>query len=362
MGLVKLAPMTPRPIPLKPDPDAARETSVRSLARATLASARGTYEIERAGAAARLARASWPADRTALALVTRAASSPAETGQLGWASQLAVSVVRDLLAALGPASAGGQLLQLGTTLEWNNAAKILIPGLTASAANATFVGEAQAIPARQLSVSAGPSLVPNKFATIFSLTSEQVMSSHAEELVRMVMSDSLAAAFDAALFSTTAGDTTRPPGLLYGISALPAATGGSNVALLQDLGAVVESVSPVSGLNIALVADPGTAMKLAFSAGREFDLPILASNGVPAKTFIAVGFNALVSVLSEPRIEASRDVEVAMDTVPPQDGSIGSVVLKSQFQTDAVAIKFALDVAWALRTPSALAWISGITW
>src|SRR5262249_22871910 len=269
-------------------------------------------------------------------------------------SEVAPTVVRDLLASLGPASAGGQLLQLGSVLEWNGAAKITVPGVTASAANASFVGQGTGIPVRQLNVSAGVSLEPHKFATIFALTREQIEASHAEQIVRLVMADSLAAAFDAALFSNAAGSSTLPPGLLNGISGISPATGGSSVALLQDLGKLVAAVSPTSGLNIAFVCDPGTAMKLIFSAGREFDLPVFASNGVAADTIICVGLNALVSIIGEPRLDASRDVEISMDTSPPTDiAGGGGTVLKSMYQVDEVAVRFVSNVAWGLRTSAA---------
>jgi hypothetical protein len=51
-----------------------------------------------------------------------------------------------------------------------------------------------------------------------------------------------------------------------------------------------------------------------------------------------------------------------MDTAPPNDGSIGSVALKSTYQTDSVAIRFISDCAWGLRSPAAIAVVSSITW
>jgi len=56
--------------------------------------------------------------------------------------------------------------------------------------------------------------------------------------------------------------------------------------MLQDIGKLVEAVSPVSGLNIVFVADPGTAVKLMLTAGPEFDLPAFASNALAANTLI----------------------------------------------------------------------------
>jgi len=121
-------------------------------------------------------------------------------------------------------------------------------------------------------------------------------------------------------------------------------------------------------MDIAFVTDPGTAVKVALAAAPGFDLlglPVLASNAVTVGTVICIGLPALVSAFDPaPRIDASRDVEapVAMDTIPPSDGSIGSVVLKSSYQIDAVSVRYIADVAWGVRTTSAIAVVNGITW
>ena len=78
---------------------------------------------------------------------------------------LAHSVVAEVLQSLGPTSAGSQLLRQGLALTFDGAAQIKVPGITASANYATFVGEGQPIPVRQMSVSAGVTLEPRKFAS-----------------------------------------------------------------------------------------------------------------------------------------------------------------------------------------------------
>jgi HK97 family phage major capsid protein len=350
-----------------PDPEEVRKERIASMARAVLAEAKATFESNREGAALRLVRAAWPSDRMALRLVTKAASAPAMTTTTGWAAELATIRVEELLSTFGPASAGAELLQMGHVLTWDSAAKISVPGFSAASATfATFVAQGQSIPVRQFVTSSGVSLDPRKLATIFTLTHEMISASSAEQLVRMVMTDSLSASLDAALFSNTAGDASRPPGLLVGVTPITAATGVG--AMVADLAALLAAVSPMCGMDVAYVTNPSTVLKIALTAAPGFDLlglPVLASNGVAAGTVICVGVNALVSAFDpEPRIDASRDIEVPvmMDTAPPSDGSIGSVALKSMFQTDTVAIRFIGDVAWGLRSPSAISFVSGITW
>jgi hypothetical protein len=182
----------------------------------------------------------------------------------------------------------------------------------------------------------------------------------------MVWEDSLGIALDAALYSTAAGDATRPPGLLNGVSPITAATGGGSAAMTKDIAALVAAVSPVCGLDLVFVADPATATKIKMAVFPAFDFDVLASNSVAANTLIAIGLPALVSAFGPtPRIDASRDVEstVSMDTAPPTDiAGGGGTVVKSSYQTDTVAIRFIADVAWAVRSPSALAYVASITW
>jgi HK97 family phage major capsid protein len=337
------------------------------LVRAVLAQALATYEAADRRSGALVVRRQWPQDRQALAIVERAASTPAMTTVTNWAAELAQTRLEDLLAVFGPASCAATLLRKGTVLSWAGAAKLSIPGIsTASATFTSFVGQGGPVPVRQFVTSAGISLVPSKLATIFSLTHEMISASNAEQLVRLVMAESLSVALDAALFSNAAGTAVSPPGLLAGVVPITAATGVG--AMVADLAALLAAVSPTCGMNVAYVTNPSTVLKIALTAAPGFDLlglPVLASNGVAAGTVICIGLPALVSVFDEiPRIDASRDVEseVAMDTVPPADPGSGTTVVKSSFQTDVVAIRFITEIAWGLRTPSAIAVVSGITW
>jgi hypothetical protein len=94
-----------------------------------------------------------------------------------------------------------------------------------------------------------------------------------------------------------------------------------------------------------------------------FRFDVLASNAIPVGTVICVGLPGLVSSGSPmPRITVSRDVETAMDTAPPSDGSIGSVAVKSSYQTDTPAVRFISEMAWGLRSPSCIATVQSVTW
>jgi hypothetical protein len=355
----------PQGIPLVPDRSAASRVATVSVARAVLAAARGTFENDRAGAAARIVRAAWPDDRQAFRIVTRAASAPAQTGVAGWAAEFAITRIEDALAPFGPLSVGAQLLRRGTVLSFAGIHAIQVPGIsTASGAFTSFVAEGAAIPVRQMVTSSGVTFGPRKLGTIFVLTREMIESSNAEALVKLVMTESLSVALDAALFSNVAGDATRPPGLLNGITPITAATGGGLAAMATDIGKLVAAVSAVCALDLVFVTDPGTATRIKMQVMPGFDFDVLASNAVTAGTVICVGLPGLVSAGEPtPRIDASRDVEVSLDTAPPTDiAGGGGTAVKSMFQTDEIAIRFVAEMAWALRTPSAIAYVASISW
>src|SRR5580765_4967582 len=70
----------------------------------------------------------YPSDRLLAAIVERAASAPAMTTVTGWAAELAIRVVADALEALGPASAGAELLKRGLVLSFDGSGSISAPG------------------------------------------------------------------------------------------------------------------------------------------------------------------------------------------------------------------------------------------
>src|SRR5262249_9807988 len=141
----------------------------------------------------------WPRDEATLDLVTRATTAVATTTATGWAKELAVNQVAELLIALGPQSAGSELLRAGNMLALGRYASVTVPGLVASAASASFVAEGAAIPIRVLDTSKSAKLEPHKLATGFALSRELIESSNAEQLVRMSLVNSMALTLDAAL-------------------------------------------------------------------------------------------------------------------------------------------------------------------
>jgi hypothetical protein len=351
--------MSPRPIPLRPDPDVSRERAVTSLVRAALSIARtmgGGLP-----AAERMLAKSWSNDVTAAYLV-RAASSPST---LINTTALTRTIIADFLAALGPTSAGVQLLEKGLQLSFDGAAAISLPSFVADQNAVAFVGESQPIPVRQFAVSTPvPQLVPRKLALMSALTNEMMASSNAERFVRDVLLRDAALGLDKFLFDAQPADAVRPAGLRYNIAASTASTSTDlHEAMMQDIATLVGVVSQV-GSNIVLVASPARAITARLRASGGDLPPILGSVALAAgNDMIAIAVDALASATdAAPQIEASREATAHMDTTPAEivgtGGAVAQPYVGTVFQTDKTLLKLRFGADWVLRDARGVAWLT----
>jgi hypothetical protein len=324
------------------------------LVRAAIAVALGG--LSRSVMPEQVTRSRWPEDRESL-MVLRAATAPMSITNTPALTQ----TTKTFLAALKPVSAGIDLLGRGITLDFAGAASITLPALTLPAID--FVGEALPIPAVAGTSSTGPTLSPHKIGVITSLTAEMLNSSQAEDLVRMVLLDACGPAIDKQLLSTTAAAADRPAGLLAGITGLTPTTGGGEAALIGDIKQLAAAVAPVAGNSpIVIVGSPDVSVGLRLWLRQAPEWPILTSTGLAPKTIIAVAVNAVVSAVEgAPVIDARREAEFQSDTAPVADGSLGTPRY-SMFQKDSVALRLLWPISWCLRTPTAVAWMSPVTW
>jgi hypothetical protein len=346
-------------IPLRGDYSATQRAALDSLVRAAFAQANAA--LNNSVFAADVVREHWPDDRTA-ALLTRAASTPHSLTDPAVAPLLATSWA--LLAALTPVSAAAALLNRSLQLSFDGTAVISMPSITP--ALASFVGEGAPIPVVMATTGPGTQLRPRKFAVAWSLTREMVeASSNGEAVIRQSMLEATAAQLDAALFSNTAGDATRPPGILNGITPLSASTGSGSDVMLSDFRNLAEAVAPVAGSGVVYVMGPGEAVAVNMTAIRTPG-PILVSNAL-RQTVIAIVPSALASAVDAATVEASREALMHMETAPAPIGTPGSpnvvaAPTRSMWQTDSVGLKLRMPVAWASRGSAAVAWISNTTW
>ena len=180
------------------------------------------------------------------------------------------------------------------------------------------------------------------------------------------MREAVSYILDASVFSNTAASTSRPAGILVGISALSAtAAGVAPDGMMADLAALAQAVAPVSaGLSYIMNPRQAASVKLYRGALWSPDVPILVSIAVPDRTVIAVDPACLVSSFSDVRVTASKQATLHFEGVNPLQIASGSTIASPTiglFSQDLVALKVTLNAAWAVRAP-ALSWMSSVNW
>ena len=203
------------------------------------------------------------------------------------------------------------------------------------------------------------------------LSRELVESSNGETVVETLLKEDIATSLDAAVFSNAAATSSKPAGILNGVAALTATTGGGENALRGDLALVGGAVAAATGNGdgIAFIASPAYAIRFGTYKAVIGDTSNLwASLSVPDGTLIAVQTKAFVSAFgSTPRIRASKEATLHMDTAPvaigtPATPNVVAAPASSMFQIDSIAVQAVLDVAYALRASGAVAWLQSATW
>lgn len=93
---------------------------------------------------------------------------------------------------------------------------------------------------------------------------------------------------------------------------------------------------------------------------------VFASSALPPGTIIVVAANGLVVSSSAPSIDVSAQASVHMDDAAKELVSVSPVTIAApvsgSFQSDTLVLKVKMPVTWALRSPSAIAYITGATW
>src|SRR5262249_16657904 len=338
-----------------PTPSAASTALVRAVI------AKATSGVDSSRSAGEIARAMWGEDRD-VDLILRAAASPHTLANTPVLAQIA----KTFLATLVPMSAGADLLNRGVMLNLTGVAQITLPGIALPVVD--FVGEGSPIPVAQAVTSGGASLTPHKLAIITALTGEMLSASNAEELVRMVLVDACGPGIDKVLLSTAAAAPDRPAGLLNGVAALTPTTAGQakGELLVDDVQALAAAVAPVAGNgNVVLVASPDAAVALRLRLPQSVEWPVLTSSPLAARTVIAVAANAVVSAVEgTPQIDASQEALIHRDTAPTDIVPSGTmaVPVSSLWQMYSVGLRLRWPISWCLRTPSAIAWMTGVNW
>jgi hypothetical protein len=343
------------PMPFR-RPVAAESPTIISLARAIVAQANA--RLDRNTRAADYAASAWPNDAS-VPMVLRAAVNPTLTSN----AAALVPMTVEFVEALGPLSAAGELVNRGISLTSFGRGSVMVPGFAPG--ESTFIAEGAPIPVKQFA-SSGPTLTPNKLASILVLTAELMDYSNADTLMRAALTESVAVGLDKVLFSNQAAvPGLHPAGILNGIAPLTptAVTGGKTDAMASDIELLLTAIGPVAGSGWMVVAAVPQTVSLQFRLAQQVP-NVVASSALAAGTVIAIAPRAFVSVIEAPRVDSSIEAVLHMDDAPAAIANGGGVAApaRSLFQTNSVGLRVITPASWGLRAAGAVAWMSGVNW
>jgi hypothetical protein len=302
--------------------------------------------------------------------LARATVSPATSTGVGYAAELVGSAnYPGLLGALAPASVYAALAARGLRVAFNGVSTIKIPSkLSSPYVGGDFLGEGQPIPTRRLGLSPTTIGPLRKLASISHFTAELQNASvpTIEAVLRDSISSDTALLLDSKLLDNVASSTTRPAGLLNGVTPLTATAGGGLAALAGDLGALAAAIpNPADLVYIMPPADRVRA--LALSPGL-LGVTIIEAAALTAKTVIALDCGDFVSGEGDtPRFDLSEQSTLHEDDAPaaigvPGSPNVVSAPSRSLFQTDTIALRFIQFVVWLLARPQRIAAVVAVTW
>ena len=320
----------------------------------------------------------------ATGIIVKAAVAPATTTTSGWAAELVNTAMTEFLETLRPmsvypelAAAGGGRLSFGP-----NQGAIKIPARAPTPSiGGSFIGEGAPIPVRRLALTSA-TLSPKKLGVITTFTREiaRYSTPAIEGILRNEILADTAITLDSILLDNVAGDAIRPAGLLNGVTAITATTGGGQAAILADIRKLRAPFDAANnGTNLVLLMNPAQEVGLALTPAADGQLgwtssvlsryKIITSTAIPVGRVIMVNAGDFVTATGDvPEFEMSNEATLHMeDSTPLQIGSTGTpntvaAPVRSLFQTATMGLRMLMDVSWSLRRPGSVQWIDGVTW
>lgn len=320
--------------------------------------------------------------------VLKTAVNPALTSVAGWAQELVQTSYIGFLDRLVPNFIYPALSGAGAKYTFGpGAGNIKIPTRTTSQTLAgAWVGEGSPKPVKRASFSS-VTLSPFKLAVISTFSEEMALYSTPaiEGIIRQGMQDDTGIALDSFLIDANAASSSRPAGLLNGVSPLTAtAAGTATEKMIADLKQLVAAIIAAGGgRNIVILLNPAQAMGLGFAqtttgdflfssvdeAGAKFNVRFITSLTVPAGRVIAIDAADFATATGDtPRFAVSNEATLhEEDTTPLALSATGSpntvaAPMRSLFQTDTIAIRMTIYVTWAMRRTGMVQTIASVGW
>jgi hypothetical protein len=360
--------ISPRPEPRFLPTD--RPAPAQSLVRALVAELLHVIAPEQQGTPEAIVVRSWPRDPIARAIVTKTAVPPMDTTMAG----IRPTAVGDFVSGLQLQSAGAQLIEAGVKVSLDGIATVAIPRRTSNP-GPTFVAEGGAVIVPQPALTTAVVGPTKKMAALECFTRELLEHSlpSVEMIVRTLMSEAAALALDAAIFSTTPADATRPAGILAPpLTATAPTAGGGLTAMTTDIANLVAAITTAGGgRQIMIFAPPAKAVSLAMQSPGFAQLGTIQVVPTPAlapATIVVIDPSGFISGFGpDVEISASHNAVLHMEDTSPlpiaSPGSPNTVAAptRSLFQTDSFALKLILKLAFVMRAPL-VQYIATVSW
>jgi hypothetical protein len=257
---------------------------------------------------------------------------------------------------------------------------IVMPNRTAGGAGGGFVGEGSPIRVGRITTSSA-TLTPKKMGVIVPFTRELAERStpSIEAIVRQAILEDTGAILDPILLDATASSTSRPAGLLNGVSAVASGyAGGDYQAVREDFRALLAPfftanaadgitviMNPAQGLNWSLMegpmGDPAWAERI------RSRVTIVESTRATANRLIAIRNSDFVAAGGNPAFDMSEQATIHMEDTTPLEivsgtGPTTADPVRSLWQTASVGVRMLMNVSWTMRRTGVVQWIDGTSW
>lgn len=321
-------------------------------------------------------------------MVLRSAVNPAMTTVAGWAAELVQTQNAGFLNRILPKSIYMPLANRGVRYTFGSGiSQLKIPvRTTGSLLAGAWVGEGSPKPVKRASFAA-VTLIPYKLAVISTFTEEMALYSNPaiEAIIRQGLQDDTSVSLDTYLIDAVAVSSSRPAGLLNGVTPLTAtAAGTATEKMVADMKQLIAAiVAAGGGTDIVCLINPAQAISLGFAqtttgdflfatvqeAGQKFSVSFLVSQTVAAGRVIAIDASEFATATGDtPRFAVSNEATLhEEDTAPLAIGSAGTppvvaAPVRSLFQTDSIAIRLTLYVTWVMRRTGMVQTIAAVGW
>lgn len=317
----------------------------------------------------------------ATAIVAKADQTIGTTTVSGWASEIVQTTYADFMQALTGYSIYPALRDRGVGLSFDGNGTVSIPSRTAGGAGGGFVAEGSPIRVGRITTAA-TTMTPRKLGVIVPFSRELAKRSTPaiEALVRQAILEDTAVILDSALLDATASSTSRPAGLLNGVSAAASGYGGGDhVAVKEDFKALLAPfISANASDSITVIMNPAQALAIAmmdgplnntnwFSAIRD-RVTIVESTHATANRIIAIRNSDFATALGDaPEFDISEQATVHMEDTTPLEivsgtGPTTADPVRSFFQTATIGVRMLMDVSWKMRRSGMVQWIDTTTY